>query len=465
MAERDDYHALWNSVLEQAKKDKGEIEYRNWLANINWARSTETKITLEVPTVFIQDQVKPRYQEYLEGLFKDLSGKDLTIDFEVKPKTAAVPPEKPEQKEDGRAPKPAPRPEAKPKKDRHPRLNLDYSFDTYVVGEERLPANAALAVAKNPGTTNYNPLLIYGGTGLGKTHLMQAIGNYIYENSSHKVIYNTAEDFTNEFVDSLKERGEKGTAAFKAKYRNTDVLLIDDIHFFENKETTQEELFHTFNALHNAKKQMVFTCDRPISELKKFAERLKSRFEWGLNMAINPPNYETRLAILKKKCEIKNKIIPDDVLNLIARHISSNVRDLEGALNKLIAYVDLVGKPITLEVAQQQLRDAIAGPKQTNLPIDIIIKVVADYYSLSHIDIKGKKRSQNIVFPRQLAMYITREITEFSTTEIGQAFGGRDHSTVMHSCNRIEERNKTDPTMDQTIETLTRLIKENFAKS
>jgi chromosomal replication initiator protein len=309
-------------------------------------------------------------------------------------------------------------------------------------------------------------MLIYGGTGLGKTHLMQAIGNYIYGNSDNKVIYITAEDFTNEYVDSLYAKGERGIATFKTKYRNTDVLLIDDIHFFAagEKTSTQEELFHTFDALYQSKKQMVFTCDRSVTELKNFTERLKSRFEQGINLDIKPPNYEHRLAILKKKCDILGKSISDDVLEMIAKYISSNVRDLEGALNKLILYMDLVGKPITLEIAQEQLKDVITNPKQANLSIELIQKVVAEYFSLSHIDLKGKKRTQKIVFPRHLAMYISMEITEFSTTEVGQSFGGKDHTTVMHACDKIEQRLRADPTLDSTIQTLIRNIKEASVK-
>ncbi|MDR1910177.1 MAG: chromosomal replication initiator protein DnaA [Spirochaetaceae bacterium] len=467
MEEWDDYQLFWKEALNRMRKEKGEQEFATWF-NMEYLKAEENRITLGVPSSFYKDQVRHRYQDYIESVIRDLAGKEIAIALEVKPRKISefagfsANSEKNVLRDAGPARK---NPESPAKKETHLRLNKDYSFDTYVIGEDRFPGNAAMAVAKNPGTTSYNPLLIYGGTGLGKTHLMQAIGNYIYDNSENKVIYITAEDFTNEFIQALNERGERGIAAFKSKYRNTDILLIDDIHFFEKKDGTQEELFHTFNALYMAKKQMVFTCDRPVHELKNFTERLKSRFEQGLNLDIKPPNYETRFAILKKKCEIWKKTVADDVLELISRHISSNVRDLEGALNKLIAYMDLVGRPITLEIAQQQLKDVISGPKQANLSIEMIIKVVADYFNLSHIDLKNKKRSQNIVFPRQLAMYITRDITEFSTTEIGQSFGGRDHTTVMHACQKIEERKKADPTLDSTIQTLTRMIKEAGAKA
>jgi chromosomal replication initiator protein len=342
------------------------------------------------------------------------------------------------------------------------RLREEYSFDNYIIGDNNsLAANAAVAISRNPGNA-YNPLLIYGGVGLGKTHLMQAIGNYIINNSDNKVIYITAEDFTNEFIQTLQENR---IASFKNKYRYTDILLIDDIHFLQKKSGTQEELFFTFDALYNAKKQLVFTCDRHVSELKDLTDRLRSRFEMGLNVDLQPPNYETRCAILKKKIESKNISIPDEVIALISKNVSSNIRDLEAALIKLIAYNELVGKSITLETAQQQLKDVFAVPRQSNISIDTILRVVADEYSMTLKDLTGRKKTQNIVFPRQLCMYIIRKITQYSTTEIGQAIGGRDHTTVMHSCNIIEERIRSDPAMESIIKNLEGMIKEYSAKS
>jgi len=272
----------------------------------------------------------------------------------------------------------------------------------------------------------------------------------------------TAENFTNEFIQAIRE-GK--AAAFKNKYRYVDVLLIDDIHFLQQKKETQEELFHTFNALYDGNKQMVFTCDRPVSELKNLSDRLRSRFERGLNVDLQPPNYETRVAILKKKAEARGVVIPDNVIELVSKNVTTNIRDLEAALLKLTAYAELIGKPITVETAQQQLKDVFASPKQTNMSLENIQRVVADYFSLSYNDLKGKKRTQNIVYPRQLAMYIAREITEYSTTEVGQEFGGRDHTTVMHACQKMEEKIRADPTLDSTIQTLIRMIKEYSAKS
>jgi chromosomal replication initiator protein len=293
---------------------------------------------------------------------------------------------------------------------------------------------------------------------------MQAIGNYVHAHTDLKVIYITAETFTNEFITSI-QGPERTKAAFKNKYRYADVLLIDDIHFLQKKDGTQEELFYTFNALYDANKQMVFTCDKPVSELRDFNDRLRSRVGRGLNVDLQPPNYETRCAILKKKTETSGIFIPEDVIALVSKNISTNVRDLEGALNTLTAYVTLVGKPMTVEIAQQRLKDIFASRRQSNMSIDIIQRVVAGEFHLSPSDLKSKKRTQSIVYPRQLAMYIIREITEYTTTEIGQEFGGRDHTTVMHACQKIEEKIQSDPSVDSIIQGLIRAIKDYSAKA
>ncbi|MDR1956281.1 MAG: chromosomal replication initiator protein DnaA [Treponema sp.] len=348
-------------------------------------------------------------------------------------------------------------------KERHTQLGEQYTFEKYIIGENNsFAANAAMAISRNLGTA-YNPFLIYGGVGLGKTHLMQAIGHYIHARGEVKIIYTTAESFTNEFIQAVRENR---MAAFKNKYRFIDLLLIDDIHFFENKWETQEELFFTFNSLYDANKQIVFTCDRPVSELKKITERLKSRFERGLNVDLQPPNYETRYAILVSKAQDRKLAVPDEVIALISKKISTNIRDLEAALTKLIAYAELVGKPITVDITQQLLKDAFAAPKQhTAMPIETILTIVADYFKLSPADLKGKKRSKTIAVPRQLAMYICREITQFSTTEIGQTFGGRDYSTVIHSCQKTEDQLRSDPTLDSIFQILIKLVKEEIAKA
>ncbi len=291
---------------------------------------------------------------------------------------------------------------------------------------------------------------------------MQSIGNRVWQDSPKlRVICISAEEFTNEFIQSIHD---KTTHNFKNKYRYVDVLLIDDIHFLQNKLGSQEELFHTFNALYDANKQMVFTCDRPVSELKNLSDRLRSRFERGLNVDLQPPNFETRCAILKKKIEAGRINVPDEVIEIIAKNISTNVRDLEAALTKLIAYSELVHRDITLEIAQNQLKDVFSQSKHGNVTIDNILRVVADYFKLSYNDLKGKKRTKNIALPRQIAMYIARDITEYSTTELGFEFGGRDHTTVMHACQKIEERLKLDPNLESTIQAIVRAIKDYSSK-
>ena len=426
-----------------------------WFSGIEFLRSEEDTVVVSVPSYFYRDQVKQRYLPQIEEKLYELSGRPFTVQFEIK---QAKRPEHPKPEKPAAKPAPA----ADTKKKPHPELRPEYTFDNFVIGENNsFAANAAMAIARNPGT-GYNPCLVYGGVGLGKTHLVQSIGNSVHhEFSDLKVVYVTAENFTNEFIKSIRE---KKMHQFKNKYRYADVLLIDDIHFLQKKTETQEELFHTFNALYDANKQMVFTCDRPVSELRELADRLRSRFERGLNVDLQPPSYETRYAILKKKIEAAGISIPEDAISLICSNVTTNVRDLESALTKLIAYAELVNKNITLDIAKQQLKDVFSNPKQSNISIDLIQRQVAEYFNLSTNDLKGKKRTQIITFPRQLAMYITREITEYSTTEVGLEFGGRDHTTVMHACQRIESRMRTDATLEPTIQNIIRTIKEKSAR-
>jgi len=299
---------------------------------------------------------------------------------------------------------------------------------------------------------------------------MQAIGHHIYFNSDLQILYITGEGFMHEFVETVG-LGQKNKDAFAKKYRSVDALLIDDIHNIGAQATgTQDELFYTFEALYNKKKQMVFTCDRPIAELKHIADRLKSRFASGVSVELQLPKYEELVNILKKKVELKkielkkNIEISDEIIELIIKNISSNVRDMEGALNKLMGYADLVNKPVTMEIAQRELKDIFSDPKQGNMSTDIIIRVVADDYHLTPNDLKGKKRSAGIVKPRQIAIYLCRELTEYSLTEIGQAFGDRDHTTVLHSHRIIEETSRSDTNLYSTLERLKRTIKEYNVK-
>jgi len=459
-----DYSVFWNEVINQAKVELSEHEFAMWF-NIQYDSSTENSVSIRVPSSFYRDQLVRQYQKYLEDKLFDLMGKRITIDFiVVKPTMSDEARSQSQAREEKIESTQKGQDHANPPRDRgkHPQLRVDYTFENFVIGDNNgFASNAALAISKNPGTS-YNPFLIYGGVGLGKTHLMQSIGNRVWiESRKTKIICITAEEFTNEFIQSIHD---KTTQNFKNKYRYVDVLLIDDIHFLQNKLGSQEELFHTFNALYDANKQMVFTCDRPVSELKNLSDRLRSRFERGLNVDLQPPNFETRCAILKKKIEAGHVPVPDEVIEIIAKNISTNVRDLEAALTKLVAYAELVHKEITLEIAQNQLKDVFSQSKHGNVTIDNILRVVADYYKLSYNDLKGKKRTKNIAFPRQVAMFIARDITEYSTTELGFEFGGRDHTTVMHACQRIDERLKLDPNLESTIQALIRTIKDYSAK-
>jgi len=459
-----DYEGFWNETLVQLRTDLGEEEFSGWFSDMKYLRAGKDSIVIGIPSAFHLDKVKSRYQSAINSKLKELTGKEIALELEITGKITKKEPSPEKSSEKKEASTAAGTEETKKpdkSKGKHPQMRDDYTFDSYVtVDNNKFAVNAATAISTNPGKA-YNPFLIFGGVGLGKTHLMQAIGNYIHENSDNKVICVTSEDFLNEYLDGLAQNKMN---SFKNKYRYTDVLLIDDIQFFQGKEGVQEELFHTFNALANAKKQLVFTCDRPVSELKKFSQRLISRFELSLKVDLQPPKYEERNAILRAIAESRKASIPNEVIDLVSKNISSNIRDLISALNTLIAYTELMKKPITVEIAQERLKTAFNGPRQANLSLDNIIRVVADYFSLTPNDLKGKKRSQNVVFPRQLAMYIGREMTDYSTTELGQDFGGRDHTTVMHSIDKIKGKLLTDPTLGSTIESIKRSIKEFSAK-
>ena len=481
-----DYRSFWDESLSQLKQELGEEEFGIWFSKLEYIRAEEAAVYASAPSGFFLDMFNPKYLSWLESKIEELTGKNLAVKMMPKKKeggntkentsiqTSAPPKktveaiEKPHSSDETTR---NPLPPDGEKKISHHQLQDENTFETYVVGEDNTYAfNAASAVARNPGSNSiYNPLLIYGGTGLGKTHLMQAIGNYVYKNSDLKILYITGEGFMREFVEVVGQ-GQKNRDSFAKKYRNVDALLIDDIHTIEKGAGTQEELFYTFEALINKRKQMVFTCDRPIAELKGMAPRLQSRFQKGLSVELHLPKYEELIAILQKKmaskkAELKKNIsISDEILELIVKNISSNVRDMEGALNKLMGYADLVNKPVTMEIAQRELKDIFSNPKQGNMSTDIITRVVAENYRLTPNDLKGKKRSSGIVKPRHIAIYLCRKLTEYSLTEIGEAFGGRDHATVLHSVRIIEETSLTDSNLYSTLERLKRTIKEYNVK-
>ena len=446
-----DYEVFWNEAVAHLRSEITEQEYQTWFSGMTYAGADDSQVRLYVPSSFYRDQVNQRYRSQLEESLFELSGQQLRVTFEIRRTNGAVTPLPTEAES---VPPPTTTSVIRMERPRHAQLNPQYRFSRFVEGDgNSFALNAAVAIAKNPGRA-YNPCLIYGGVGLGKTHLLQAIGNDVYqEYRDLKVVYVTVETFTNEFIQSIKD---KTGHRFKNRYRSADVLLIDDVQFLQGKTETQQELFHTFNALYDANKQMVFSSDRPVSELKSLPDRLINRFERGLNIDLQPPNYETRIAILTQKIDENRVSVPTDVIELICQNIQSNVRDLEKALTKLSAYSNLVNRTITLEIAARELREFFSTP--TNVSLDTIQRVTAEYFGLSQNDLKGKKRTRTIAFPRQVAMFIARDITELSTTEIGLEFGGRDHTTVMHGCQRIAERKRADPTLDPIISHLTRTI-------
>ena len=519
--------------MRQIREEVGENEFAFWFSQMEYIGATDTEIGLGFPSSFYRDMVKSRYKTRIENKLKTISGKAVSLSFEIMthppartspvpdtnriaaasvpdtartppvsdtnngvprpvsdtvrtlpiPDTARTPPVSdtnrvatasapdivrtppvPDTRNGAAAPSTIERrpPQIAAVKRLHSQLRGDYTFERYVIGENNnFAANAAKAISLNPGTTKYNPFLIYGGVGLGKTHLMQAIGNYIHRHNDRKIIYISAESFLNEFVDCIQKNS---MPAFRNKYRFIDVLLIDDIQFLQDKAGIQNELFYIFNALYDAKKQIIFTCDRPVSELKQFSDRLRSRVGLGLTVDLQPPNYETRYAILKAKLQEHSVVIPEEVISLVAQSVATNIRDLEGALTTLVGYAELVGKPITITVARQQLKGVLAAPAPVSTPhapIELVIQAVATCFSFSPDELRGAKRSRKIVEARQIAMYLTKEITEYTNTEIGHIFGGREHSTVMHACQRVEEQLRSNPQLEASIEK----IKIDIARS
>ncbi|MGI6095939.1 MAG: chromosomal replication initiator protein DnaA, partial [Lachnospiraceae bacterium] len=334
-------------------------------------------------------------------------------------------------------------------------LNPKYTFDTFVVGSNNKFAHAAsVAVAESPGEA-YNPLFLYGGVGLGKTHLMHSIAHFIMEhNPDAKVLYATSEEFTIELIDAIRNVNNTSITDFREKYRNIDVLLIDDIQFIIGKESTQEEFFHTFNTLHGAKKQIIISSDKPPKDIEILEDRLRSRFEWGLIADISSPDYETRMAILKKKEELDGFNVDDKVIEYIAKNIKSNIRELEGSLNKIVAYANLEKKEITIELAEQVLKDIISPNEKKEITASYITTIVAEHFDIAAEDIRGHKRSAKIVLPRQIVMYLCREMTNLTLTQIGDFLGGKDHSTVMSGIKKIEQ----DTSLEQTLNILKKKI-------
>ena len=411
---------IWEEALVLLQKELTSVGFSTWIEPIIPVTLEKNVLTLEVPSEFNLGIIDSRYKVLIQNALKVLTNRNLDISLVVRSEVAKK--------------------DSKPGDESSPFvsvLNPKYTFDTFVKGNGNQLAHAAsLAVAETPAKA-YNPLFIYGGVGLGKTHLLHAIGHYIIgQHPKMKVLYTSSEKFTNELINAIKDdRNEE----FRNKYRNNDVLLIDDIQFIGGKERTQEEFFHTFNALYEAERQIVISSDKPPKEILTLEERLRSRFEWGLIADIQAPDMETRIAILRKKSQQERYEIPNEVMAYIAENIESNIRELEGALNRVIAYASLTGSSISLELAQECLKQLLAGIAVANINHMSIMKVVARYYDLTPDQLTTQKRSRDISYPRQIAMFLCRELTGMSLPKIGQVFGGRDHTTVMHACEKIRE--------------------------
>ncbi|WP_277292079.1 chromosomal replication initiator protein DnaA [Treponema berlinense] len=463
---KDFFEEAIKQIREEMNANNQSDEFTLWF-NMDYVEDTLSQITVSVSSEFMWIQMNSKkYVQRLEDKINELTGQQISITHIVKNKqTVSVPKKEPLPEAETKTTEPEIVHQVEKKSGptenshkKHPQLNENFTFETFVPGENSIYAyNASISAAKNPGKA-YNPILIYGGVGLGKTHLMQALGNFIYSNNEKsKIAYTSAENFTNEFTASLKNQTIDN---FKKKYRSLDVLLLDDIQFLEGKEGTQEELFHTFNSIYDKNGQIVFTSDRPIKELKGFTERISSRFSRGLNVDLQPPNYENRLAIIQKKLELLHKSIPQDVIEYIAKNCQTNVRDIESCITKSIGFAELVGKPLTVEIAQNQLRDTINDPYSGTITIENIQKVVAEHYNVSVADLKSKKKDRKFVIPRQISIFICCSLTEYSTTEIGNEFGGRDHTTIMHARDKVESLLKTDSSMNSTVNLLIRATKD-----
>lgn len=445
-----DLNRIWSQTLQlilSQTDDSNRPNYEAWLKSAQPIAVHDDMLIVAVPNHFAKTYLEGKLASRLAALMGSIFHRKIRLEFVV-PESADRAAGDDDQAAAG---DPALAPNGRRPADTHQSLNPRYQFDSFVVGPgNRLAHAAALAVADAPGKT-YNPLFIYGGVGLGKTHLMQAIAHRILARSTRaKVVYVSSETFTNEFITAIREGRQ---LQFRNRYRYADALLIDDVQFIASKETTQEEFFHTFNTLHEARRQIVISSDRPPKEIPTLEDRLRSRFEWGLISDIQPPDLETRVAILQKKAQIENLVVPEEVLEYIASRIPTNIRELEGALIRLIAYTSFHGLDMTVPVAEQALKEILPQDQQP-ITIPLIQAAVAEYYRLDIRELKMRKRTRAIAFPRQIAMYLARELTGHSLPVIGQEFGGRDHTTVLYACEKIAQEIQIDPDLAATVHTL-----------
>ncbi|SFB43812.1 chromosomal replication initiator protein DnaA [Clostridium frigidicarnis] len=443
---------LWEKTLNILKGELTEVSFNTWIKSATPLSVNNDTISLGVPNNFTKEILEARYKDLLQNAIKLISSKKYNLEFIILSE---------EQDNDKQSSKKERIKEiennnVKPNDVMSASLNPKYTFDSFVIGNSNRFAHAAsLAVAESPAKA-YNPLFVYGGVGLGKTHLMHAIGHYILKNNPKaKVVYVSSEKFTNELINSIKD---DTNVEFRNTYRNIDVLLIDDIQFIAGKERTQEEFFHTFNELHDANKQIILSSDRPPKEIPTLEDRLRSRFEWGLIADIQPPDFETRIAILKKKADVENLNVPNEVMHYIATKIKSNIRELEGALIRIVAYSSLTNRDITVDLASEALKDIISNKQSKHITIDLIQDVVANYHNLRIEDLKSQRRTRNVSFPRQIAMYLCRKLTDMSLPKIGEEFGGRDHTTVIHAYEKISEGLKVDEALQTKVSEITKKL-------
>ncbi len=463
---------IWRSVLSELEKILSKPSFETWLKATKPLDLRENTLIVEVPNEFTKEWLESHYRKNISHTIQKVSNCNYNFHF-VTPQKIDPARTKPNSSGSGNrgeekntSPASA---EGKAQGEKNRKsdlsglcnwLNPKYTFDSFVIGgSNRLAHAASLAVAEAPSKA-YNPLFIYGGVGLGKTHLMHAIGHFVISNNtSNNTAYLSTEKFTNQFINAIRDNR---TLEFRNKYRNIDVLLIDDIQFLAGKEQTQEEFFHTFNALHENNKQIVISSDRPPKEIPTLEDRLRSRFEWGLITDIHPPNLETRIAILRKKSSQDGTYIPDDVLLYIAQKVEKNIRELEGALIRIMAYASLEDKLITLQLAQEALKDFFSERQKPSINPEQIISATSSYFKITPEDIRSKKRASSISLPRQIAMYLVREMTAYSLPRIGQEFGGKDHTTVIHAHRKISVQNQTNGDLQQHIKGIKELLKNHL---
>ena len=425
---------VWEKIKQEFKLQQGELNFNTWVADLEVYNEDDRFVYLLAPSNFIRSILEKRkFPQEFGKLHQKITGQTKTfvvVSLEDVESLTINP----------------------PKQGNKSNLNPKYIFDDFIVGANNRFAHAAcVAVAQDPAKS-YNPLFVYGGVGLGKTHLMQAIGHHILnDNPSARILYISSENFTNDFINSIKNtQGE----SFRERYRNVDVLLIDDIQFLADKEQTQEEFFHTFNELYLNNKQIVSSSDRPPKEIRTLEERLRSRFEMGLITDIGPPDYETRVAILRKKADVDGKVIPEDVFDIIAKNIKSNIRELEGALNKVTAYSSLVGRSIDVELTREALKEVIDRNLPKEVDHHLIRELVCSFFDVTEKELDSPKRTRKIAYPRQVAMYLIREYTDLSLPKIGEIFGNRDHSTVVHACDKLTKEVGDNSNTKEMIENL-----------